>query len=132
MLTDFESLVLRQVRQGLASDEQISPFMRTERYYQRFEKANQDYIGLNEAPVNKPLLVITDSVGTFYQNGRGTGVSRGSLIVKRPDSRVEMLDSIYWYASGSGKAHTYPVRGIYELEGRTYGGVKELSKVNPV
>ena len=128
-LTPYEQRVLSVVREGLERDRQMSPFVSSPKYYNYFENENKgDAISLEEAPIGVALLVITESVGTFYIRGRGTSIMRGSLIVKTSNKEVILVDAYSWMAMPSG-AEIYQVNGNVSISEQIRGKVKELEKV---
>lgn len=128
-LTPYEQKVLSVVRTGLERDRSISPFASSPRYYNYFENENKgDAISLEEAPTGVALLVITESLGTFYRMGRGVSIMRGSLVVKVSNQKLALVDAYSWMAMPSG-AEIYKVDGNVNIGEQLRGKVKELEKV---
>jgi hypothetical protein len=128
--SDFELSIVSQVKEGIASDARKSPFS-SDRWYKHFTVANKDGLSLNKAPANKLLMVVTESLGTFIANGRGTSIVRGSILVKLADNLVFCVDSYSWYASPTQGAITFNNNGYFEYNTeQLHGKVKEIGKVN--
>ncbi|MGF2714557.1 hypothetical protein ACQUY5_20100 [Bacillus cereus] len=129
--TQQEMEIHNHVRRGIEQDEQSSPWS-SNKWYRGFDERNSDGYNLKQAPIYKLLMVVSDATGTFYNNGRGTGISRGSVIIKMSEDLVYCLDAFYWYASPYGPV-TVPLQGYlqYTYQSVDYGKVKELSKVRP-
>lgn len=125
--TNREIDIRNRVMQLIQEDGKLSPFFSGERWYNRFESTNKKgSCNLKDAPVNQLLMVITDSVDTLYSlQDRGTGILRGSILIKLDKDVVYCMDSFYWYASQGGPI-TYSVKGFF-----TYGGIK-AGKVKPL
>lgn len=129
--TELELQILAEVKEGIERDSKESPFSSKPKWYTQFTNRNKVNLTLAEAPINTLLMVVSEALDTFYANGRGTGINRGSVIVKLSDSVIYCVDAYYWYASPSSGAVVYPVKGYYEYDPkRVYGAVKELSKVS--
>jgi hypothetical protein len=127
-LTDLEQENLNKVKDGLLSDSKISPFL-TKEWRKKFVQDNPDGIRLKDAPIDKYLIVLEDSLGTLYQNSRGTALSRGSVIVKLSDTELLCYDGTYWYATHDGKAIIFQQHGNFEIGVNCYGLVKLLRDI---
>ncbi|PGF05314.1 hypothetical protein [Bacillus toyonensis] len=129
--TQTEMEIHRQVRVGLEHDEQSSPWS-NDKYYRGFDERNSDGYNLKQARINKLLMVVSDSTGTFYNNGRRTGISRGSVIIKLSEDLIYCVDAFYWGATPYGPVVT-ALQGYlqYTYKTSTYGKVKELASVRP-
>lgn len=129
--TQQEMEIHNQVRQGLAQDEQSSPWSNN-KYYIGFDERNTDGYNLKQAPLYKLLMVVSDATGTFYNNSRVTGMSRGSVIIKMSEDLVYCVDAFYWGATPYGPVVT-SLQGYlqYTYQSVNYGRVKELSQVRP-
>ena len=129
ILTPNEQRILLAVREGLERDRQMSPFVSSPRYYNHLENENKsDSAPLEEAPIGVSLLVMTESVGTFYIRGRGVSIMRGSLLVKVSNSEVLLVDAYSWTVMPSG-AHIFKVDGTVRISEQLRGKVKVLEKV---
>ncbi|MCC4027678.1 hypothetical protein, partial [Bacillus thuringiensis] len=102
------------------------------KYYIGFDERNTDGYNLKQAPLYKLLMVVSDATGTFYNNSRGTGMSRGSVIIKMSEDLVYCVDAFYWGATPYGPVVT-SLQGYlqYTYQSVNYGRVKELSQVRP-
>ncbi|MEC2463575.1 hypothetical protein P9X10_01490 [Bacillus cereus] len=129
--TQTEMRVWKQVREGKKKDLMSSP-SNSYKWYQQFADKNPDGISLDEAPIGKLLMVVTEDLGTFYQYEKGIEISRGSIIVKIPNNIVYCVDVMYWELSFTG-VKSVKVKGYikYEEDSITRGKVKEVSQVKP-
>jgi hypothetical protein len=127
-LNNKEMEVIEKVKEGIESDNKKSPW-NSDKWYKTFTKNNGDGITLEEAPLNVPLMVVTESLGTLYRHNRGNAIMRGSVLIKTSNNQVECIDSNSWGATSSG-ASVYDNNGTFELSEAVYGKVKEVINVN--
>lgn len=121
--------IIERVREGIKSDNLKSPFS-SDKWYKTFASLNKDGILLTESPINKLLMVVSESLGTLIKNGRGHSIQRGSLLVKLADDKIYCLDATSWFASASGKAIVFSNNGYFEISKETiYGEVKEIKDI---
>lgn len=128
--TPTEANIIQRVKQGIASDQNRSPWS-NDRWYMTFNKNNQDGVTLAKAPKNTLLMVVTESVGTLYVHRLGTQIMRGSVLMKLEDNLVVCLDAYCWGITASKGTVISKRNGIYTFDERNlHGKVKPVAQVN--
>ena len=127
-LTKQELEVILKVKENIKEDRKKGPWS-SDKWYKGFTKANSDGVSLKEAPLNEPLMVVTESMGTLYKNDRGNSIMRGSVFIKVSDTEVQCIDSSSWSAFDNTPL-IYSNNGFYEFEPQqAYGLVKKVLEV---
>lgn len=131
MLTERDVDIARRVIMGLESDRQFSPFLRVERWCDRFTKANKDGILLDSAPLNVPLMVVSQSLDTLYlpRLDRGEAAYQGSVIVKTSPTTIACLSVYFFTVLHSGGTRPQQQGTLEFIKGKTMGRVKLLKDV---
>lgn len=84
--------LIKEIKQGLDSDLPMMSFGTSKSFSEEFPKENKG-ISFKDAPLNEPLVVVSNRLSTFYYEHGVAECTMGSIIVKDSESHVSFIDA---------------------------------------
>ncbi|MFS0783335.1 hypothetical protein [Bacillus sp. 1P06AnD] len=126
-LSKQELEVIEKIKQGLDSDLPMMSFGTSKYFYEEFPKVNRG-IPFSDAPMNEPLVVVSNKLSPFYYEHGEVGCEVGSIIVKDSESFVSFIDA-YAFLFIHGFKTKEKIVGKYQLKTDVQGKVVQLKDV---
>lgn len=127
VLSKQELELIKKIKQGLDSDLPMMSFGTSKYFYEEFPKVNRG-IPFRDAPLNEPLVVVSDRLYPFYYEYGVAGCEVGSIIVKDSESKVNFIDA-YDFLLIHGFRTKEKVVGNYHVKADVKGEVVQLKDV---
>ncbi|PGF05312.1 hypothetical protein [Bacillus toyonensis] len=132
-LTKMEKSILKQIRdreENFQEEYTEEDLIKREQWINQFTELNKDCLGVGQVPLLKPICVVSESAGYFYQDGKSATLNRGSVLVRVSENMFYCIDAMQKFTT-KNFVHYTPISEYltYNEDENSYGKVKELNQV---